>query len=68
MRLITGLLFGRGAAALVSPYLEQPFAQVREELERRIPPPWLPLALCPKWTEKEMAYFAGRDGSYFLRF
>ena len=34
MRLITGLLFGLGTAALILPYLEQSFAQIRETLER----------------------------------
>jgi uncharacterized membrane protein len=36
MRLITGLLFGLGTAALVLPFLEQSFAQVREQLEVRM--------------------------------
>ena len=35
MRLITGLLFGLGTAALLLPYLEQAFAQMREQLERQ---------------------------------
>jgi uncharacterized membrane protein len=34
MRLITGLLFGLGTVALLLPYLEQSFAQMREQLER----------------------------------
>ena len=36
LRLLTGLLFGLGTAWLLLPYLEQSFAQVREELERRL--------------------------------
>jgi uncharacterized membrane protein len=36
MRLLTGLLFGLGSVALMMPYLEQSFAQIREELERRV--------------------------------
>ena len=36
MRLFTGLVFGLGTAALMLPYLEQSFAQIREELERRM--------------------------------
>jgi len=35
MRLITGLLFGLGTAALLLPYLEPSFAQMREQLERQ---------------------------------
>jgi uncharacterized membrane protein len=36
MRLLTGLVFGLGTAALMLPYLEQSFAQVREQLELRM--------------------------------
>ena len=36
MRLITGLLFGLGTVALLLPYLEQSFAQMREQLERTV--------------------------------
>jgi uncharacterized membrane protein len=36
MRLLTGLVFGLGTTALMLPYLEQSFAQVREQLERRV--------------------------------
>jgi uncharacterized membrane protein len=36
MRLLTGLLFGLGTAALMLPYLEQSFAQVHEQLGRRV--------------------------------
>jgi uncharacterized membrane protein len=35
-RLITGLLFGLGTAWLLLPYLEQSFAQVREQLEQKL--------------------------------
>jgi uncharacterized membrane protein len=36
MRLITGLLFGLGTVALILPYLEQSFAQIREQLEQKL--------------------------------
>jgi uncharacterized membrane protein len=36
MRLITGLLFGLGTAALLLPYLEESFAQIKEQLEPRL--------------------------------
>ena len=35
MRLLTGLLFGLGTVALLLPYLEQSFAQMREALESK---------------------------------
>ena len=36
MRLLTGLLFGLASVALMLPHVEQAFAQIREQLERRI--------------------------------
>jgi len=36
MRLLTGLLFGLGSVALMMPHVEQAFAQIREQLERRM--------------------------------
>ncbi len=36
MRLLTGLVFGFGSVALMMPHVEQAFAQIREELERRV--------------------------------
>ncbi len=36
MRFLTGLLFGLGTVWLMMPYLEQSFAQIREELERKL--------------------------------